>query len=42
MLAKNGTAAPTLAAPPTTDVATTRLRRVLSTFSCSFMEMEFF
>ena len=41
MLATKGTAAPTPAAPPTTEVATTRLRRVLSTFICSLMEMEF-
>ena len=39
MLTTKGTAAPTLAAPPTTEVATTRLRRVLSTFVSSFMEM---
>jgi hypothetical protein len=39
MLATKGIAAPTVAAPPTTEVATTRVRRVLSTFSRSFMEM---
>jgi hypothetical protein len=39
MLMTKGTAAPTVAAPPTTEVATTRLRRVLSTFISSFMEM---
>ena len=39
MLTTKGTAAPTPAAPPTTEVATTRLRRVLSTFVSSFMEM---
>jgi len=32
MLATKGAAAHTLAAPPTTDVATSRLRRVLSIF----------
>jgi hypothetical protein len=40
MLATNGTAAPTVAAPPATEVAITSARRVLSTFSRSFMEME--
>jgi hypothetical protein len=39
MLATKGTAVATPATPPTTDVATTRLRRVLSTFVSSFMEM---
>src|SRR3954462_6544688 len=39
MLATKGTAAPTPAAPPTTEVAMRRLRRVLSTFPCSFMGM---
>src|SRR5262249_53248363 len=39
MLATKGTAAPTPAAPPTREVATMRLRRVLSTFPCSFMGM---
>jgi hypothetical protein len=42
MLTTNGTAAATLAAPPTTEVATTRLRRVLSGFGSSFMEMALF
>jgi hypothetical protein len=42
MLTTKGTAAPMPAAPPTTEVATTRLRRVLSTFISSFMEMECF
>src|SRR5262245_2489422 len=41
MLTANGTAAATPAAAPTAEVATRRLRRVLSGFSCSFMEMEF-
>jgi len=40
MLATKGTAAPTPATPPATEVATTRLRRVLSTFVCSLMEMD--
>jgi len=41
MLATKGAAAPTAAAPPTTEVATTKLRRVLSGFSLSFMKMAF-
>jgi hypothetical protein len=41
MLATNGIAAATLAAPPTTEVATTKLRRVLSGFGSSFMGMAF-
>jgi hypothetical protein len=39
MLATNGAAAATVATPPATLVATTSVRRVLSTFSRSFMEM---
>ena len=42
MLAAKATARPTPATPPTTEVATTRLRRFLSTFICSLMEMELF
>ncbi len=42
MLATKGTAAATLAAPPATEVATTSLRRFLSTFISSFMEMAWF
>src|SRR5688500_19907471 len=41
MLATKGTAAPTVAAPPARDVATTRLRRVLSACTRYLMEMDF-
>src|SRR5262245_23557530 len=40
MLTAKGTAAATPATAPTAEVATIILRRVLSGFSCSFMEME--
>src|SRR5438876_6262759 len=39
MLAAKGTAAPKPAAPPSAEVATMRLRRVLLTFSLSLMKM---
>jgi len=41
MLATKGTAAPRPTAAPAAEVATTRLRRVLSGFSLSFMKMAF-
>jgi hypothetical protein len=42
MLAAKGTAAPSPATAPAAEVATIKLRRVLSGFACSFMEMELF